>query len=113
MNTQNIDFKQLDLSVGSLSLWIEEAKLTWNDNKSTVIFNVAKSNGSLFIIKDDDNKLKCFHVILDNGKTSVESDVSKLSINEAHHIVITWDIEKSKKLLLYIDAQLKDEKPIE
>lgn len=106
MNEQNLNFNDLDLSVGTLEFWVRENKLDWDDGKVTVFFNIAKSNGSLFVIKDSDNKLKCFHVILGKGRTDIESAVSKLDKNKAHQIVITWDINTAKKLSLYIDGVL-------
>jgi len=69
------------------------------------LVNIIKSDGSLFIIKDNDNKLKCFHVILGKGRTDIETDVSELGKNEAHMIVVTWDTINSKKLSLYIDGK--------
>jgi len=116
MNEQNEDYSKLDLSVGSLEFWVRENKLDWSDGKATILFNIAKSNGSLFVIKDSDNKLKCYHVILGKGRTDIEIDILKLDKfdkNKAHQTVITWDINTDKKLSLYIDGKLAGAKNIE
>ena len=47
---------------------------------------------SIFLVKDSDNKLKFFHVILGKGRTDVETDVSKLSYDEDHYIAVTWSV---------------------
>lgn len=80
-----------------MAFWVREDKVQWNDNKPTVLFNISVNDtGSLFMIKDDDNKLKFFHLIIGKGKTDLETDVSNLSLNKAHHITATWSINKKK-----------------
>lgn len=116
MNEQNLNFSNLDLKVGSLEFWVKENKLDWSDSRATIFFNIAKSDGSLFVIKDSDNKLKCYHVILGKGRTDIELDILKLDKfdkNKAHQIVITWDINTAKKLSLYVDGKLAETKNIE
>ncbi|MDI6591729.1 MAG: hypothetical protein QME61_02200 [Patescibacteria group bacterium] len=41
------------------------------------------------MIKDEDNKLKFFHVILGKDRTDVEVDVSNLALDKPHHIAVT------------------------
>ncbi|MFH1175285.1 MAG: hypothetical protein V1698_01010 [bacterium] len=108
MQSQSSTPNDLNLKIGSLGFWVREDQLDWSDNKPTVLINIIKNDGSLFIVKDDDNKLKCFHVILGKGRTDVEIDVSALFKDKAHMIVVAWDTEKSKKLSLFIDG--KEEK---
>jgi len=55
-------------------------------------------------VKDSDNKLKFFHVILGKGRTDVEADVSKLSNDQDHFIAVTWSV-KDKQIVLYIDGE--------
>ncbi len=103
----NENLKQFNIQEGTIEFLVKENKLTWNDNKPTVLFNISvNSLGSLFMIKDDDNKLKFFHVILGKGRTDVEIDVSNLSVEKPHHIVATWSVTK-KEVCLYIDGELK------
>jgi hypothetical protein len=103
----NENSKQLDIQEGTIEILVKENKLIWNDNKSTILFNIpVNKTGSLFMVKDGDNKLKFFHVILEKGRTDVETDVSKLPTEKPHHIVATWSVTK-KEVCLYIDGELK------
>ena len=105
MNSENS--KQLDIREGTIDFWIRENKIQWNDNKSTVLFNIPVNNvGNLFMIKDSDNKLKFFHIVSGKGKTDVEADVSNLSPEKSHYIAVTWSVTK-KEICLYIDGELK------
>lgn len=107
MNKEQIKTKQIDIREGTIEFWVREDKIQWNDNESTVLFNVPVNNvGSLFIVKDSDNKLKFFHVILEKGRTDVETDVSNLSTNKPHYIAVTWSVSK-KEVCFYIDGELK------
>lgn len=105
MQEKSSNPEDLNLKVGTLGFWVRKNQVDWNDNKSIVLVNIIKSDGSLFIVKDSDNKLKSFHVILGKGRTDIETDVSMLSKDEPHMIVVTWDTEKTKKLSLYIDSK--------
>jgi len=101
---------QVNIKKGTIEFWVKEKKLIWNDGTTQVLFNISKSDGSIFLVKDSDNKLKFFHVSLGKGKAGIEVDVSELSINEPHHIVVTWDIEK--EIALYIDGKLENKSDI-
>ena len=111
MNYKKIDPEQIDIRQVTIEFWIQEDKIQWNDNKATVLFNLSPNNknGSLFMVKDDDNKLKFFYVVLGQGRADTETDVSDLAQNKPHHIVATWSL-KDRKANLYVDGgKLKDE----
>lgn len=100
----DIATEQIDIREGAIEFWVKPDKIKWNDNQETVLFNIpVKETGSLFMIKDDDNKLKFFHVILDKGRTDVEVDVSGLVLDKPHHIAVTWSL-KERKITLYVDG---------
>lgn len=110
-NKQN-QAKEIDIREGTMEFWVREDKVRWNDNKSNVLFNITVNNtGSLFMIKDDDNKLKFFHLIIGKGKTDLEVDVSNLSLDKPHHIAVKWSVSK-KEVGLYVDGKLEDKKEI-
>jgi len=112
MSNEQNQTKEIDIREGTMAFWVREDKVQWNDNKSTVLFNITVNNtGSLFMIKDDDNKLKFSHLIIGKGKTDLETDVSSLSLNKAHHITVTWNINK-REAILYVDGELKDKKEV-
>ena len=102
MDTQS----KVNIKEGSMEFWVKEKKLIWNDGTEQMLFNISKSDGSIFLIKNSDNKLKFSHVSLGKGKASIKVDVSELPIDEPHHIVVTWDVEK--EIALYVDG--KEEK---
>lgn len=97
MNNWNVD-------EGTISFWVRKNKLKWNDNLTHVLLNLSKKDGSIFLVKDSDNKLKFFHVILGKGRTDIEHDVSELSSEKDHQIAVTWSV-KSKEICLYIDGE--------
>ena len=99
MNNQKLNIRE-----GTVSFWINENKLQFNDNQITRLLQLSPPNGSVFIIKDNDNKMKFFHVYLGKGRTDIEYDVSNLSPNKRHMIVITWSL-KNKEIIMYIDGQ--------
>ena len=95
-----------NIEEGTISFWVRKDKLQWNDGKIHVLLNLTKkdASGSIFMVKDSDNKLKFFHVILGKGRTDVETDVSNLSIKEDHYIAVTWSL-KNKEICLYLDGK--------
>jgi hypothetical protein len=113
MNREEIKTEKIDIREGTIEFWVREDKVKWSDNQKTVLFNIPVNNvGSLFMVKDDDNKLKFFHVILGKGRTDVEVDVSNLALDKPHHIAVTWSL-KERKVILYVDGgELRNEKPI-
>jgi len=52
-NNQEINIKE-----GTITFWVKENSIDWDDNQITVFVNYSNPKGSIFIIKDDDNKLK-------------------------------------------------------
>lgn len=94
-----------NVNEGTIEFRVKKGKLQWNDGLVHVLVNLSKTGqGSIFIVKDSDNKLKFFHVILGKGRTDVEADVSELSSSEDHHIAATWSV-KNKETCLYIDGE--------
>ena len=100
---------QIDLREGTIEFWVKKNKILWNDGLIQVLVNISNEQGSIFILKDSDNKLKFFHVLLGKGRTDVEIDVSELSSEEPHHIAATWSITK-EEIALYIDGGKKNAK---
>jgi len=95
--------KKLNIEEGTIEFWVRENKIKWNDNQITTFINFSNSEGSILIVKDSDNRLKFFHVVLGKGRTDVELDVSSLSNNERHFIAATWSLRK-KEIALYVDG---------
>ena len=100
----------LSLKEGTITFWLPKG-FEYNDNLLHILIKQDTKEGSLFVIKDDDNKIKIFHVILDKGRTDIEFDVTKLSSNEKHMIAISWSL-KSKELKFYLDGVQKVVKTI-
>ena len=107
----NEKLKQLNMQEGTIEFLIKENKLIWNDGKTNVLFNISKSDGSLFMVKDSDNRLKFFHVILGKGRTDVEVDVSELPIDKPI-ILQLLGAQTKKEICLYIDGELKEKSEI-
>lgn len=95
---------KFDVNEGTVEFWVKEGKLKWNDGVEHVLINLSNKEGSVFVVKDSDNKLKFFHVILGKGRTDVESDVSNFSSDEQHYIAVTWSM-KRKEICLYVDGK--------
>ncbi len=95
---------KLNIMTGSVTFWINEGKIVWDDNKVYSLFQVNENGNSILLLKDTDNKLKFFHVFLGYGRTDVEYDVSSLSVNERHFVAVTWDLNK-KVIILYLDGK--------
>jgi len=95
---------KFNLKEGSINFWIEKHKVEFADNKITPMFQTNSPEGSLFMVKDNDNKLKFFHGYLDRGRTDVEYDVSGLDPNKRHMFTITWSM-KNKEIIMYVDTK--------
>jgi len=95
--------EQLNLEEGTVEFWARAGRLQWNDGLIQVLINISNEQGSIFIVKDSDNKLKLFHVFLGKGRTDVEMDVSDLSSDKNHYIAATWSVN-NKQIALYIDG---------
>lgn len=96
--------KKLDIKEGTISFWINEGKVQFNNGQAIPLIQLTPSNGSIFMVKDSDNRLKFFHVYLGKGRTDVEYDVSLLDPNQRHMIAVTWSL-KNKEIIMYIDGQ--------
>jgi len=107
MDNQN----KFNIEEGTITFWVKEEEVNWSDYKATPLFEKSENGSSVFIIKDNDNKIKFFHVYFEKDKTDLEYDVSSLSSNEPHFFAFTWSVE-DKKLALYIDGKLKKETSI-
>ena len=95
---------KLNIEEGSINFWIEKQKVKFADDKATPLFQDNTPEGSVFIVKDKDNKLKFFHVYLGKGRTDVECDVSGLDPSERHMITLTWSV-KNKEIIMYLDSE--------
>ena len=95
---------KLNVKEGSINFWIEKQKVEFADNKATRLFQADSPEGSVFIVKDDDNMLKFFHEYIGKGRTDVECDVSGLDPSERHMITLTWSV-KNKEIIMYVDTE--------
>lgn len=91
---------------GTIEFWVGMNKVDYSNNEAVPLFQINPLGGSIFIVKDSDNKIKFFHVFLGKGRTDVECNVSKLDKNKKHHFIFTWSI-KNKELKIYIDGEHK------
>lgn len=94
----------LNVEEGTIEFRIKKNKLTWNDGLKYDFTNLSNDFGSVLILKDTDDKIKFFHVILGKSRTDVETDVSSLSVSEDHSFAFTWSIE-TKKIIIYVDGK--------
>ena len=68
MFTEMLDLmSEWNVNEGTIEFWVRKSKLQWNDSLIHVLLNLTKNDGSIFLVKDSDNKLKFFHVILGKG----------------------------------------------
>jgi hypothetical protein len=96
--------QELDIKEGTIDFWVKEGRIQFNDNQAIPLIQLSPSNGSIFMVKDSDNKLKFFHVYLGKGRTDVEYDASSLNPNQKHMIAVTWSL-KNKEVIMYVDGQ--------
>ncbi|MCK4744938.1 hypothetical protein KAS41_02665 [Candidatus Parcubacteria bacterium] len=101
MKNQKINF-----NLGTITFWIPNNLFKFNDNQSHILVKYSNAYGSIFIVKDEYNKLKFSHVITGQGRTDVEIDVSDLDSMDNHMIAASWDVAK-KQIKLYIDGNKK------
>src|SRR3989338_1260541 len=88
--------KELTIQQGSISFWIKEKAVNFNDGKITRLFEVNPEGGSILCVKDDDNKLKVLFVVLGRGRVEIE---------KRHMIAFTWSLT-SNELKLYLDGKV-------
>ncbi len=99
-----MDTKELKIDKGTFSFWIKENSINFNDGKPTVILQVDPEGGSILCVKDGDNKLKVFYVVLGKGRIDLEFNVSNVSSEIKHMVAFTWSLEQ-KEINLYFDGQ--------
>lgn len=97
---------KVTIEEGTISFWIKENSIVFNDGKATPLANINPSGGSIFIVKDGDNKLKVMFVVLGKGRIDIEHDVANINSAQRHLIVFTWNCVDDKKINLYIDGEL-------
>jgi len=97
------DIKNLNFEEGTLNFWIPADLFEYDDNIAHILVNYMDSNGSILIVKDDDNKLKLSHVIIGKGRTDTEVNVANLSSKDRHMITAVWSL-KNKEIRLYVDG---------
>lgn len=95
---------KLRIEEGSINFWIKEDSINFTDSKPTVIVEITPVGGSILRVKDDDNKLKVFFVVLGKGRIDLEYDVSNEDPNKRHMVAFTWSLEKNE-LKLYFDGK--------
>ncbi len=103
--------KKIDFKEGTLNFWIPEGKINYGDNKFFGIFYHSTEEGKLKIIKDKDNGLKVYY-LFEGNRALLNTEAHDLDDDDRHMITLTWSLPE-KKIKLYIDAELKDEKDIE
>jgi len=99
--------KKINLDEGTIVFWIHANKVNFNDDKFTPLKNQDTEKGSIFILKDADNKIKFFYVYLGQGRTDIEWDCSNLDSSIKHMIAVTWS-QSNKQIKLFVDGKLKD-----
>lgn len=105
------DLKNLSIEEGTITFWIKENSIIFNDKKITQLFNVNPAGGSIFMLKDNDNKLKVMFVVLGKGRVDIEHDVSELNPSDRHMIAFTWSL-RDNRMNLYLDGVLEKTKQI-
>lgn len=98
--------KKIDINEGTIEFVIGSGKVNYSSGEMAPLFQSNPQDGSIFILKDIDNKIKFFHVYLGKGRTDAEYDVSKLDQNKKHMFAFTWSVA-SKEIKIYIDGELK------
>lgn len=105
------NINKTNIKEGTISFWTKPNQINFSDGKITTLLQIDPQEGSIFVLKDSDNKIKFFHVYLGKGRTDVELDVSKLDSAEKHMFTFTWSV-KNKELNMYVDGKLKSTVPI-
>jgi hypothetical protein len=95
---------QLKIEQGTISFWIKENAIDFNDGQVTRIFQLDPDGGSILCVKDDDNMLKLLFVVLGKGRADIEYDVSGLETDKRHMIAFTWSLE-SREITLFLDGK--------
>lgn len=111
LKPQEMNNETLKIEEGTINFWIKENSLDFSDNNSTQIFNINPEGGSILCVKDNDNKLKFFFVVIGKGREDVEFDVTNQEQSKRHMITFMWNL-KNKELNLYFDGENKVKKTI-
>ena len=101
--------QKVDLNEGTLNFWIPIDLFEFDDKLSHTLFDYSDTNGSIRVVKGNDNKLKFIHIITGKCRTNVEVDVSDLSSKDQHMITATWSLS-SKETNIYVDGNVKTAK---
>ena len=101
----------LTIIEGTISFWIKENKIRFTDNQNTPIFSSNPTGGSIFIMKDSDNKLQVSYFVTGKGRVDLEFDVSSINPLKKHLVAFTWSLEK-KELKLFFDGKIVAEKEV-
>jgi hypothetical protein len=105
------DSTNLTIKEGTISFRIKENKMDFDDSKTTPIFSINPEGGSIFIIKDKDNKLKVFFDAKEKERIDLDFDVSRVDSNTNHMVSLSWSLE-NKELKLYFDGRIVARKEI-
>ena len=97
--------KIINIQKGKISFWIPNNLFEYDDNITHILVNRTNSKGLIYILKDDNNKLTFFHVIIGCGRTDVEADVHKLDSRKRHLITVVWNLS-TKLNKLYVNGKL-------
>ena len=98
------NINNLKIEKGTVNFLIKKDTLV--NPESIPLFSISPEGGSIFMIKDSDNKLKVFFVALGKGRQDLIFDLSTYKfIGQKYTFTFTWSLN-SKKLLLYIDGVL-------
>jgi len=103
--------QKLKIEEGTINFWIKENTVGYSDNKTTPLVSVDPEGGSIFILKDSDNKIKSFFVVLNRGRVDLEFDVSKEDVTKKHMVTFTWSL-KDKEIKLCFDTKVMASKSI-
>lgn len=94
----------LNIKEGTVEFTVNANKVKFDNHQIVPLAQFSPQEGSIFIVKDADDKLKFFHVYLGKGRTDVVYDVTKLDSNTAHHFAFTWSVS-AKEIKIYIDGK--------
>ena len=93
-----------NINEGTINFWMKSQFFENSFNEPQDIFFVNLEGGSIAMIKDIDNKLKIFYVVLGKGRMDLIFDLSNWTLKgEKHMFAVTWNL-KIKEINLFIDG---------
>ena len=95
---------KINFNKGSLSFWILEGSIDYEDNKFAILVNYTLKEGALKIVKNKNNGLQVYYDYKNNGKCSLTTEASDLDNNKKHMVAVTWSME-NLEVILYIDGK--------